>query len=127
MTVFKLLPVSLDKAEVESRALKLAETCAKRTEVEGARKKAMGDFNQKIKAANEEIERLVESIQNGFQEEDVECDFRKNTESGMMETVRLDTMEVIDTRPLEGNELNENMFDGEGEEDQEGEGGEENE
>lgn len=114
MTEFRLLPVSLNKKEIESYALKLAEVCAHRTQVEDERKKAMGDFNQQIKADNETIKNLVEAIQNGYEEKDIECDYKKNPEAGTMETIRLDTREVIDTRPLEANELNEEMDFGDG-------------
>lgn len=115
MTHMRLLPVSLNEDETKNYALKLADICAKRKAVEEERKKAAGEFNQKIKATNETIQDLVDAIQNGFEEKEVECDERKNLENNTMETIRLDNNEIIDTRELTADEMNVDLFDDDGE------------
>lgn len=116
--ISKILPVNLGQKEIETYALQLAEVCAKRSEVEADRKKAAGEFNQKIKAHTESIENLVSAIQEGFEERDVECDWRRNNEKGFMELVRMDTREVVETREMTEQELNQDIFEkGENEDD----------
>jgi len=113
MSVFKLLECPLNPEEVLANSHKLAEASLDKIRVEAEKKEANAEFGSQLKDLSKEIERLSKAMQDGFEEREVECDYRKNPEAGVMETIRLDTMAVIDSRPLEGNELNETMdFDG---------------
>jgi len=83
----------------------------KHLEIEGERKQSIGAFNQKIKAAKEEMQNTVKAILDGYEDREVECDWRRNNEKGVMEQIRMDTKEVVGSREMTAEELNRDIFD----------------
>lgn len=111
MTENRLLKVKLTDEEKEEYLKKLSAACVSLTKHETERKDFAGKINQKIKADREDMDCISEAVESGFEERDVECDQRKNNESGCMETIRLDTGEVIKSRDLTSHELNGDLFE----------------
>jgi len=109
----KLLKVALNPNEVEGKLKSLSKASIGLLEAEIERKKVAGEFNQEIKAFKQEIKNICGSLESGSEMRDIDCDVRKNKKDNVFELVRLDTNEIVETTPMEGNELNEDLFDSE--------------
>jgi hypothetical protein len=104
------LPCELTNEEKRLRGEALAQKRQEWEEVERARKAA----TQKAKAEQERIDAeadlLAEAIRTGREYRDIEVVERKNIDIRMMETIRMDTGEVIDSRPLRSDEMQTTLF-----------------
>ena len=59
------------------------------------------EFNSQLKANQAQIERLTQLHSSGFEERATECETSFHTpEQGMKRTVRMDTLEEIDVKPM---------------------------
>jgi len=116
MTHFRLLEVPLNPEQVASYGNELSQACIKYGEVNAERKKINSEYNDKLKELQKTIDTLSANIQNGFEEKDVECDERLNKKDQKVEIIRLDSMAVVETRDIESEDLQEDLLEGEGEE-----------
>jgi len=111
MPHLKLLPVVLDEAKKTEYLEKFVELSSEMEDLIAEKKATSETYTRSIKSKMEGMKTLREAIVNGHEEMDVECDYRKVPERGVMQEIRLDTKQVISERDLEDNEMNENMFD----------------
>ena len=110
MTMEKILPCKLENAEIQSYALDVAGLCSSLRTVESEKKTVDAKFNDQIKKLKNEIDCLVESIKNGSEDRPVSCDFKINKDRRTMETIRIDIGEVCEERPLNPDEMNQDLF-----------------
>lgn len=107
----KKLPVKLDDDELLERGKQLVDnmrkTAVAESEREAENKKRKGD----IELLEGITARLAGVIQNGSEDRDVDCEIRKDFEHGVVTVVRLDTGEVVETRPMDAQERQEEMFE----------------
>lgn len=111
MKQYRSLKVELHSEEVAERLKLLGDASSGLLAAEIERKKVAGEFNQQIKAFKQEIKNICSARDSGYEDRDVECDIRKNTKKKTMELVRLDDNTVVESRPMEGNEFNADLFD----------------
>ena len=104
------LPCKLTKLELESASKDLVEEIHNRDVVEEERKVTATEFKDKLKAHDLEVSRLAKLIRAEEEVRPVDVDVRRNNEKGIMEFIRTDTGEVVDTREMTDEEQNTDLF-----------------
>lgn len=96
--------VKLDTVEVAGLGVRLAEAMVERDKLDrdnAAEKKALGDEHSAARSeVTKRIDEARDAIVSGSRSEDVEVEDWADHEAGMVSTIRLDTSEVIGTRPM---------------------------
>lgn len=105
------LPVELTKDEIRLRGEELARKHAEWDEVESARKAADKEAKGKLERIEAESKELANNIRTGREYRDIEVREVKNTDTLTMDLVRVDTGEVVESRPLRADELQVGLFD----------------
>jgi hypothetical protein len=106
----KLLPVKLGNDELLIRGRELADACADLADIEGRKKTAAAAFKEEIEAADALIARLSRIVKDKAEYREVEVREVRNEERMTMDTIRLDTGEVVGSRALQGHERNLSLF-----------------
>lgn len=102
--VTRVLPVELNDKEIQERGEKLAEI---EQQLQGTREDAAADaarFRERKKSLNEQIAKLATQINDGKESRQVECELRPDYRRNLMEIVRTDLDEVVDSRALTAEE-----------------------
>ena len=101
MPVFQeMLRCALTDEEVATRADRCARVVKERDEAETTRKNVNKAMKKAIDDLDLEIRALAYEVRDRAAYREVNCLDRENHEAGTMETVRLDTGEVVRDRPL---------------------------
>ncbi len=98
------LRCDLTSQEVADRADELGSALHRRAETEKAKADASASYAADLKAATSTINRLGEEVRTRSTQRPVECHAVPDFAEGVMETIRLDSGEVIARRPLEPDE-----------------------
>lgn len=96
----KKLPVQLSNDEIRLKGQDLSRKLQELEDVDEARKEAMRDYKDRIDALKGESRRLAHIVTEGKEPREVPCETVRNDDNGTIELVRLDTVEVIDSRPM---------------------------
>jgi hypothetical protein len=104
------LPVKLTEDEITQRGRGMAKFESDRSALEESKKATADEFKAKINLCSESMGRLSRSINTGHEDRDVECEWIKNFARKVADLVRNDTGEVVETRPLDADELQEKLF-----------------
>jgi hypothetical protein len=94
------LPCPLTDDEKIARSLMLAEALDRRNQLDLERKDTMAEFKDREAKLDSEIGRLGTIVRGGKELRQVECEDQHNYKNGTADRVRLDTGEVVQTRPL---------------------------
>lgn len=105
------LPVELTNAEKLLRGEQLARLHAEADDVEATRKAQQTSAKGKLEALEAQARDLANVIRTGREYRDIEVRERRNDTALAMELYRLDTGEVVETRPLRPDELQTTIFD----------------
>lgn len=97
---YRQLPVQLTQEERMARAMTAAEKQGRYGEVEEHKKSVSSECGRELKELRSEIEDLQRAVRTGTERQDVQIETRRNEERRTVETVRLDTAEIVDTRPM---------------------------
>lgn len=109
MTETKMLPVMLNETEQHERSQEMSTKFIELVDMKAthaSRKKAMADAE---KALDYELSNLARIVKQGKELRPVECRIVPNVERSTMDTVRLDTGEVVESRPMTRTEYEEAM------------------
>lgn len=109
MRTTQRLPVQLTDEELLDRSTALVDNIQKTAALEEEKKSVDADFKGKIKARAEVSRKLTEIISNRTEDREVECEVKKDFERGTVTTVRMDTGEVVETRPITADERQEEL------------------
>ena len=101
----KGLPVVLTKDVLIERAQTMSQRCKEKEEVEAEKARVMRDFGERLKQLTGEVARLSQIVSSGEEHQQVDCEEQKLMSDKLMRIVRLDTGEVVETRPLLEREL----------------------
>lgn len=104
------LPVKLNDEELADRGRAVAKAVEERAALQEEKKAADADINGKIKTQGEIIRCLSRVITTGTEEREVEVVMNKDNETSMISVVREDTGEVVESRPMTAEELQQNLF-----------------
>lgn len=99
-TFERQLPVRLTTAELEERGWSLAEERKKQRSLESAKKAAADDFKERLEANGEEIDRLAGIVHSKCEYRPVQCHEKRDYKRGVIEIVRRDTGEIVETRVM---------------------------
>lgn len=106
----RTLPAKLTKDELLQKSREIAEKVRELDEVEADKKDHAASFKLKIESIEGEIHRVARILRDGAEDREVEVQERRNDVSRTMETVRVDTGEIVEWRPLTGSELQKPLF-----------------
>lgn len=98
------------KGNVEKSKTRLAEAYESLLAIKAEKAEANSDFNKQLKETRKEMRELVGVIRTGQREVTVECEERPNERRKEVEIVRCDTGQVVDSRPMTAEELQEPLF-----------------
>jgi hypothetical protein len=104
------LPVKLTEDEITQRGRGMAKFESDRIKLMESKKAAAADFKAKIDLCGESLSKLSRAIETGEEDRDVECEWNKDFVRKVADLVRMDTGEVVETRPLDADELQEKLF-----------------
>jgi len=105
------LPVQLSKDEIRLRGEELARKHAEYDDVESARKASQQESKGKLERIEAESRELANTIRTGREYREIEVREVKNVDNLSMDLVRVDTGEIIESRPLRADELQVGLFD----------------
>lgn len=104
------LPFSLTPEELTLRGRVIGEKMEQRRLLDEERLEAMADFKARREALDKAIADLGRTLQTGTELREVECETVFDETNTRAETVRTDTGEIIDFRPLTPEERQREMF-----------------
>jgi len=110
----KEIPFDLTDDEVREYSEKMArgvQDLEAMKEGKSAENKRRGD---EIKTLQEQVNDLAGKVDSGVEMRDVECEWRKCFEKGTMELIRLDRDMIIEARPMDEDERQMSLEDGQG-------------
>jgi hypothetical protein len=108
-TFSKQLPVKIKDGDREKRIKRHLEVEREIDKAKNEKATAMVEHNKAIKDMNAERKALLDTIETGVEEKEIECKEVKDFRRGVMITTRTDTNEEIDERPLTVDERQEVM------------------
>lgn len=107
---YRQLPVKLTEKERMARAMSAAELQSDYNEIEERKKETTRSLGQQLKDLRKDIEKLQRAVRTGSEHQDVQIETRRNEDRRTIETVRLDTGEIIDSRPMTVEERQGKLF-----------------
>jgi hypothetical protein len=102
--VTKALPVHLTDAEVLQYGRDAARAVADRERIEAEFDGVKADYKSKIAEQSAIVGKLSPRIHSGIETRDVACEEVKNWTKGTVTVTRLDTGEVVESRPMREDE-----------------------
>jgi len=87
------------------KSLGLAQTIEKRDTIRGEKKLANESFKERIGECDEEIAKLTKQVKTGLEERPVECAEIMRWPDKMVDIVRTDTGDIVESRPMRADEL----------------------
>lgn len=108
---YRQLPVDLTPAEKITKGLEQARVRDVIREVRGERDEAMDKFKGRLKALETERDRLTDEIRDGREMRAVEVREERNYRQNTLREIRVDTGEVVRTRPMTKEEREERQID----------------
>ena len=106
----KSLPVKLSEQELIIKGNELSILVQELDSTEQRKKDANSGFKSEIDSLSLQVSGLARIVREKKEYREVECEDRKNLERMTMDTVRLDTLEVVSYRELQGHERNLGLF-----------------
>lgn len=103
LTTVKTLPTRLSSEERNDRGRTLALRLAHRMKVATDAKDTAAEFKSQLKDIDEELIELQDAVNNGVENRQVQCSIR--LDGNLAHIARLDTGEIIETRPATKKEL----------------------
>lgn len=104
------LRCDLSDAEIQQRGADAARLVTQIDALDEERRLAASDYRDQIKAKEGELRQLSREICERAVHRDVLCESRPDYAAGVMETVRLDTSELVRSRPLSYDERKPGLF-----------------
>lgn len=110
-TITKTLPCKLTNNEILEKSALASALYKERNEKEVELKTLSSSFKEDIKDLTGQITKLQHAIYNKEEHRPVECAWQFNRKEKIKILKRLDTMEVVETFPLNSAELQEGLFE----------------
>jgi len=108
--VIRNVPVTLTQDEFEQRAAELAAVNQELEALDRNRKAAASGFKGQIEKAQGRLSKLVLIVAKRAEYRDVNCSQRINPDAKIVEIVRSDTGEIVDTRALTSQDLQDSLI-----------------
>lgn len=112
--VEKELPVKLTEEEKKAYSEELAKSHEEQEAIEAEKKTTAKQYTDTLTVISERQKKLSKAIVTGEEVRTVLCELHREWDSGLIQVVRTDTKEVIDTYPIPDDEMQEHIdFKGE--------------
>lgn len=111
----KLLPCVLTEYEVTERGRLLSGVVKDLEEIQEEKKQANARFKARIDSVTNEVQRLATVVKSGIESRMITVSNRLNAKDKTVESIRMDTGEVIYVRPATAHELQIELFETVGE------------
>lgn len=108
----RLLPVPLGDAEIALKADNLAARIKELQELEAEKKSATASFNERTKTLEKEVYALAQMVRDKAEDREVEVREVRNEERFTIDTARVDSGEIVESRPMSSTERTRPMFPG---------------
>lgn len=105
------LPCDLTRDEMLQKAEEMATQLKERAEVELTAKESAGEFKDQMKRLDRTIADRAEEVRTGVEYRQVECTERGDFRRNLVQVVRLDTGEIVRSRPMAVHERQDSLFD----------------
>jgi hypothetical protein len=99
------LPVTMDDDQRNSAALEMVKMYNSLTDLETQKKQVYQAWRDRIKDAKGRVSHAAEMLQKGLRSESVRVEESYDEEAGEATLIRLDTGEVVETRPMTADEI----------------------
>ncbi len=109
--MLKTLPVKLSDDERRMKGSQLAQKIQEGDEIASALASVKSQYKAEGERVAKEITELARSLREGTEYRDVECEERFDFTAGRVSTVRLDTFETVETRPMKSEERQNKLFE----------------
>ena len=109
-TFTKDLRVPLTRDDRDNAGTRLAKIAVEVEEKQAKIKEVSAELKLNVKNLQAEAKKIGRSLLDGFVEKDVRCEEHLNLEDKRVETVRMDTNVVVESRPATEEELQGNLF-----------------
>lgn len=100
VTITRTLPVELGPEEYRATSRNLAQHIEELARTQDEKKATVGGFTQRIESLNSTIAELTSVVSSGKRWMAVECIETNNYDTGYVEMIRIDTGEVVESRPM---------------------------
>jgi hypothetical protein len=109
MTTMKDLPVKLTEHEKLLKGAELVAAMHEIDQLEEQKKREGKVLADAIKAKDEHARELARTLRTGTEDRKVECTESKRFQDRMVDTIRMDTFQIISSRPMNPSELQEEL------------------
>jgi uncharacterized phage infection (PIP) family protein YhgE len=96
----KILPVELTNEQIKERGEALAKVTKELDDTSAEAKQSAAGYREQLGGLHAEATRLAHVIESGVEDQDVEVKTEKDYDRGTIETVRIDTGEVLLTEQM---------------------------
>jgi hypothetical protein len=103
------LPVPANEEEVSTAALAMVKEIRKREALDEERRELLAQFRQRREAIDARQGELADTVENHTRKKSVHVDEYLIVETSTIEVVRRDTGEIVETRPADKDDLQENL------------------
>jgi hypothetical protein len=110
-TFMKTLPVRLTQAELLERGEALALQRRESNWLDDERRRVASEFKEKIDDSDAESDRLAEIVREKAEPRPVECRNVRDVQRGVVEVMRIDTAEIVESRVMTELERQTRMFE----------------
>lgn len=110
MSGTRSLPVRLTDTELLIKAKELSAKVAELDAVEATKKSVAAECKVKYDTLNSDIHHLAKILRTGREDREIEVQEIRNDPARTIEVVRIDTGEVVESRPMTINELQKPLF-----------------
>jgi len=94
------LSCELQEHEVANRAMRMARLVEEIKKRRAQLKATIDEAKEEIRVLSSDVERLAKEVRERAEERDVSVSYRHDDRRFCVDTYRLDTQEVVDTRPM---------------------------
>ena len=109
-TTVRLLDCKLTEDEWDQKSSALAEKEIEKARVELEKRLSTKSFNSRINLLAEEIAKLSQAVDTRKEQRDVQCKWERPDDANEKLLYRLDTMDIIERRPLDPGDRQVSMF-----------------
>jgi len=110
MDSLERLPCTLSSSEKARKSDELAREIAHRKALETEKGLVARGLADKLKESGRRIDDLAEEVRTGVELRDVKCSTVKDFEHNVVHTRRLDTKEIVSSRPMQAGERQADLF-----------------
>lgn len=107
------LPVRLTDTELLAKSKELAARITELEDVEATKKSAVAQCKLKSDDLEAEIHDLAKILRTGREDREVEVKELRNDQARTIEVIRIDTGEIVESRPMTIHELQKPLFESE--------------